>query len=268
MPLNYKYCVRKYHLTTDVGRKKTVRLAFLTDMHLTEEAPGQEFWRLLDQCRPAGVLLGGDLMVARKGSDVRQAEKFVQKLTEKYPVWYANGNHERRLLEETETFGKTGKRYLRAISGTRAERLTNRKMEIAMDGCPITICGLDLPEEYYRKGFRRKGMENLLEETFGKPDPRRYTILLAHTPRYWKEYLNWGANLTLSGHYHGGICLLGKRRGLITPDYRILTSECCGIRSRGACSVIVSAGGGEHTIPLRIHNPREITLAEISFGEA
>ena len=63
-------------------------------------------------------------------------------------------------------------------------------------------------------------------------------------------------------------CLLGKRRGLITPDYRLLASECCGIRNRGDSSMIVSAGAGEHTVPVRIHNPREITLLEIAFGEA
>ena len=70
---------------------------------------GQEFWKLLDKCRPEGVLLGGDLMVAKEDAQVRGAEKFVGKLTEKYPVWYANGNHERRLLEETETLGKNRK---------------------------------------------------------------------------------------------------------------------------------------------------------------
>lgn len=266
--MEYKYCVRKYRLETGVGRKRVVRLAFLTDIHLTDQGPGQEFWKLLDKCRPEGVLLGGDLMVAKEDAQVKGAEKFVGKLTEKYPVWYANGNHERRLLEETETLGKTGKRYFRAISGTKAVRLANQKAEVEIGGCPITIYGLDLPEEYYRKGFRRKGMEGLLRETFGEPEKGRFTILLAHTPRYWREYLDWGASLTLSGHYHGGVCLLGKRRGLITPDYRLLASECCGIRNRGDSSMIVSAGAGEHTVPVRIHNPREITLLEIAFGEA
>lgn len=266
MPLDYRYCVRKYHLDTGVGEKGLVRLAYLTDVHLGDDGPGQEFWKLLDQCRPDGVLLGGDLMVAREGVRVRGAEKFVRKLTEKYPVWYANGNHERRLLEERDTLGKAGKRYFRAISGTRAERLVNQKIRIDLKGCPMTIYGLDLPEKYYRKGFRRKGVKELLSETFGEPDDKSFTILLAHTPRYWREYLDWGASLTLSGHYHGGVFLLGKRRGLITPDYRLLVSECCGIRSRGGKSVIVSAGAGEHTIPVRIHNPREITLLEIGFG--
>ncbi|MFQ6804070.1 MAG: hypothetical protein ACLRT5_03620 [Lachnospiraceae bacterium] len=133
----------------------------------------------------------------------------------------------------------------------------------------ITIYGLDLPEEYYRKGFRRKGMEGLLRETFGEPEKGRFTILLAHTPRYWREYLDWGASLTLSGHYHGGVCLLGKRRGLITPDYRsrwpLSARE---YATEGTARLTVGAGAGEHTVPVRIHNPREITLLEIAFGEA
>lgn len=266
MLLEYKYCVRKYHLETGVGKKRTVRLVYLTDVHLTDHGPGPEFWKLLDQCRPEGILLGGDLMVAREGMEMRSAEKFVRKLTEKYPVWYANGNHERRLLDEQEKLGKIGKRYFRAISGTQAVRLMNQKVSIELEGCPVTIYGLDLPEKFFRKGFRRKGMEELLRETFGEPDSGCFSILLAHTPRYWREYLNWGASLTLSGHYHGGVFLLGKRRGLITPDYRLLTGECCGIRSREGKYMIVSAGTGEHTIPVRIRNPREITLLEIGFG--
>ena len=31
--------------------------------------------------------------------------------------------------------------------------------------------------------------------------------------------------------------------------------------------MIVSAGLGEHTIPVRIHNPRELVFAELLTGE-
>lgn len=102
-----------------------------------------------------------------------------------------------------------------------------------------------------------------LEKRFGQPDPDRITILLAHNPRYKKEYLSWGATVTFCGHYHGGVMMFGKRRGAISPDFRLFPGECGGIHKKGEHAVIVSAGLGEHTIPLRIHNPRELTILRI-----
>ena len=38
------------------------------------------------------------------------------------------------------------------------------------------------------------------------------------------------------------------------------------MRSREDSHMIVSAGVGEHTIPIRLHNPREITVIQIDFS--
>lgn len=158
-----------------------------------------------------------------------------------------------------------GERYDQAVKATKAVRLINERADIQVNGIPITIYGFDPDEKFYDKGFREKGMEEALGKEFGRPEQERYTILLSHTPRYGREYLNWGADLTLSGHYHGGVMMLGKKRGLVTPDFRLFSGFCGGIRSQGESHMIVSAGVGEHTIPTRIHNPREITLIEVEF---
>ena len=36
---------------------------------------------------------------------------------------------------------------------------------------------------------------------------------------------------------------------------------------KGRKHMIVSAGLGEHTIPVRLHNPRELVIAELVHGE-
>ena len=136
-------------------------------------------------------------------------------------------------------------------------------MQVEKKGIPLTICGLEPDERFYEKGRRKEGMVEELEKRFGQPDPDRITILLAHNPRYKKEYLSWGATVTFCGHYHGGVMMLGKRRGAISPDFRLFPGECGGINKKGEHAVIVSAGLGEHTIPLRIHNPRELTILRI-----
>lgn len=260
-------CIRKYNLKCNKNLKNgTLRIVFLTDMHnKVRGGDGEKIWQLLEKCRPDLVLVGGDVMVGKPGREIATAAQFIRELSERYPVWYANGNHEQRISARPEEFGEMGERYDRAVKETRAVRLINRQAEFQVNDIPVTIYGFDPDEKFYDKGFRKKGMKEELEKVFGTPDEKSYTILLSHTPRYGKEYLSWGADLTLSGHYHGGVMLLGKRRGLVTPDFRMLSAFCGGIRSEGERHMIVSAGLGEHTIPVRIHNPREITLIEVDF---
>lgn len=260
-----KTIVREYRLQSPyIKEKQELTLAFLTDLHdqVTGE-DGERIFQLLEKQHPDLVLVGGDVVVGKKGCETEKAFGFLKKLSETYPVYYASGNHEQRIVEHPEIYGEVGKRYEAAVEELPLLRLRNRKVQVEKKGIPLTICGLEPDERFYEKGRRKEGMVEELEKRFGQPDPDRITILLAHNPRYKKEYLSWGATVTFCGHYHGGVMMLGKRRGAISPDFRIFPGECGGIHKKGEHAVIVSAGLGEHTIPLRIHNPRELTILRI-----
>ena len=69
-------------------------------------------------------------------------------------------------------------------------------------------------------------MQDLERKNFVKRNHRPYRrtrddyqILLAHHPGYMKEYLAYGADLILGGHYHG--CLV-QLRGSVESFRRIL----------------------------------------------
>ena len=53
---------------------------------------------------------------------------------------------------------------------------------------------------------------------------------------------------------------LSEHHGLTCPQFLLFPPFCCGDFHRGGSHMIVSAGLGEHTVPLRIHNPRELLL--------
>ena len=106
--------------------------------------------------------------------------------------------------------------------------LANEKSKVVLAGNSFVVNGLELPLEYYHKPFSPKLTSEKMEELMGKPDPEAINILLAHNPKYGRTYFRWGADLILSG-------------------------QC----------MIVSAGLGEHTVPLRIHNPRELVFIEM-----
>lgn len=263
--MNRKIVIRRYHLNHRIkAGQGRFRIAFLTDLHnCTKDGDGERIMALLEKCRPDLVLVGGDMLVGKVHGEIQPAIQFMKCLAEKYTVFYANGNHEQRISRNPEKYGDMGEKYDHEIAKTKAVRLINQRADLELQGIPVTVYGFEPDEHYYDKGFRKKGMVEELEKTFGKPEPDRYTILLSHTPAYGREYLQWGADLTLSGHYHGGVVLLGKKRGLATPDFHIFSEYCCGIRSSNTFSMIVSAGLGEHSVPVRIFNPRELTIVDV-----
>lgn len=67
----------------------------------------------------------------------------------------------------------------------------------------------------------------------------------------------------MSGHYHGGVLRLSEHYGLACPQYLFLPPYCCGDFHKENKHMLVSAGLGEHTVPLRINNPRELIIAEL-----
>lgn len=59
-----------------------------------------------------------------------------------------------------------------------------------------------------------------IEKKAGKADPDHFQILLAHSPLYFDACAKWGADLTLSGHFHGGTIRLPGLGGVMTPQYQ------------------------------------------------
>lgn len=259
--------IREYHIKVEKNIKnKKLRIVFLSDIHnKCSGEQGQAILETVGKCRPDMVLIGGDVIIGLPQDELETAGKFVNMLAETYPVWYANGNHEQRIQLYPQRFGDMAERYDKLIEKTKAVRLINEKEELMVNDIPITIYGLEPEARFYKKGKCQTGMLEQIEKTFGKPDPHRFTVLLSHHPKYEKDYFEWGADLTLSGHYHGGVALLGRETGLITPDFHLFSNKCCGIKKQGTSYRIISAGTGEHTIPFRIHNPREITFIQVEF---
>ena len=136
-------------------------------------------------------------------------------------------------------------------------------MAVELQGSDFVFHGLELPIEYYHKPNSPALSLTTMEELIGMPSQPGVHVLLAHNPKYGNTYFSWGADLILSGHYHGGILRLNENHGLTCPQYLFLPPYCCGKFTRGSHHMIVSAGLGEHTIPVRIHNPRELILVDL-----
>ncbi len=255
----YRIASEKIH-----GQGKTI--VFLTDLHNKEF--GEENSRLLETVRkvkPDAVLFGGDGMVAKRGnSDVRIPLALLTELAKEFPVYCGNGNHESRMVWKTDVYGETYEHYRMALEDAGIRYLSNEAADLDSD---IRVYGLDLPKIAY---LPRSGEipEGLLKETLGEPDPEKFCLLLAHSPLFFEEYAAWGADLTLSGHFHGGTIRLPLVGGVMTPQYQFFYPRCAGYfelpgKGREKSRMIVGRGLGTHSINIRLNDKPQVVVVRL-----
>lgn len=255
----YRIVSEKIH-----GQGKTI--VFLTDLHNKEF--GEENSRLLETVRkvkPDAVLFGGDGMVAKRGnSDVRIPLALLTELAKEFPVYCGNGNHESRMLWKSEIYGEAYENYRTTLENAGIRYLSNEAADLDSD---IRIYGLDLPKSAY---LPRSGEipEGLLKETLGEPDPEKFCLLLAHSPLFFEEYAAWGADLTLSGHFHGGTIRLPLVGGVMTPQYQFFYPRCAGYfelpgKGREKSRMIVGRGLGTHSINIRLNDKPQVVVVRL-----
>ena len=128
--------------------------------------------------------------------------KLLTELAGDFPVYYALGNHEYKMFL-SEEYRPYYAKYERALKKAGVHILRNGREDMVLQGEHFCFWGLELPIEYYHKPRSPKLKKEVMEEMIGKPDDKGMQILLAHNPKYGKTYFEWGADLILSGHYHG-----------------------------------------------------------------
>lgn len=259
-----KFRTKTYEIYTEklTGRKR-VRFALLSDLHGIVYGEGHRglIQEIRDQ-NPDALLVPGDMIIRTDTGSLQETERLFLELAGLFPVYYALGNHEYKMLlaEETREDYLT---YERTLTNAGVCFLHNEHAGVNLKGTDFIFYGLELPMEYYRKPRSPKLSLKTVEELIGTPFRSGIHVLLAHNPKYGNTYFSWGADLTVSGHYHGGILRLGEHHGLTCPQFLLFPPYCCGDFQKGRRHMVVSAGLGEHTIPVRIHNPRELLILDL-----
>ncbi len=246
---------------------KKVRFALIADLHGVEPlCEGKTILQVIQEGEVDGILVLGDMIVSSQPQSLERAEELLVNLVRSHPVCYAPGNHE-YLMSTCPEHQKDYQDYENRLSCGGVRFLHNSHTVVNLAETDFVIYGLELPWEYYRKPISPRLSLTAMEEMLGLPSGEGIQILLAHNPKYGSTYFSWGADLILSGHYHGGVLRLGEHTGLTSPQFLLFPPFCCGDFHRGEKHMLVSAGLGEHTIPVRIHNPRELIFMDIRGKE-
>ena len=184
--------------------KRDCKILFLSDLHNKEY--GKENRNLLDaiqKVQPDLILVGGDMMNASPGADFENAVRFLKKISETYPVYYALGNHEYRSRIYPENYGDMYERYMEALKDTGIVFLDNQSTYC--EDYSIRVTGLTMDRKYYKRFVKRKMEPGYIQETIGDASESTFQLLLAHNPEFFADYAAWKPDLVLSGHVHGGV---------------------------------------------------------------
>lgn len=260
-----RFVVVRYQIKNE-KIKSSYRAVVLADLH--NKKFGKDNRLLLEEiekCEPDGIWIAGDILTAVPGESLDTALAFVGALAEKYPVFYGNGNHEHRLKLYPETYGDMAEKYEEGLAKIGVSPMINVKREIAEHN--ITVYGAEIDREYYER-FKIVPMEETyLKELLGETTADKFTVLLAHNPDYFPAYAEWGADLVLSGHVHGGMVRIPGWKGVVSPRVSFFPKYDGGKFVHGSSTMILSRGLGMHTIPIRLFNPAEVVVVELEGVE-
>ncbi len=237
---------------------------YLSDLH--DDVYGEkneELIRRIKALSPEMLLIGGDMTSAHVNRNKAPFQSFEYLLDafQDIPLYFACGNHELRILEEEEL--EAWRPLMeKVIRDHHMNFLKDSRKKIEKNGSYIEICGIDLDWQYYLGGRKRKLPEGYIEEKLGAPGDA-FKILLSHSPLYMEELTDWGADVVLSGHFHGGTIRLPLLGGVMTPQYQFFSKYCRGEVKCEKGVGIVSGGLGTHSINIRINNKPDIVRVEL-----
>ncbi|MBR1554858.1 MAG: metallophosphoesterase [Oscillospiraceae bacterium] len=246
--------------------KSSFRILHISDVHFsihtTHEKNQQiisELLRKADFYSPLSqhngiIAVTGDLVSRKIGeTSISDALDLLSRLKQIAPVAYSLGNHEKDLPDSVLAD------MLRKCRKAGILVLDNSSVMIQ----EILFTGLTLPQSVYKN---QNGSYLALDEI--TPDmisscigtcPAHPCVLLAHSPMGFEAYAQWGADVVLSGHVHGGIIRIPCGVGMLSPERRFFPKYTKGIYQHENCFMNVSAGIGK----FRLNNPPEFVCIDL-----
>lgn len=229
-----------------------IRILHLSDLHSTRYGKhNQRLAARIQRLNPDLILAPGDLC----DRFVKNGDAFLDLLEEldgQFPIYASIGNHELRVEQNApedycvfrETLKKKG-----------VVMLDNTSVLLKRKGKSLRLYGINQPLSiYYQHGTLHNVADYL-----GERDTSYPAVLLAHDPRWFERYVDWGASLVLAGHIHGGMMRLPFIGGIYSPDKTLFPKYDAGVFTKDGCTMVVSRGAGDSR-PFRIGSLPELIL--------
>jgi predicted MPP superfamily phosphohydrolase len=238
------------------------RIGQITDTHVGDFIDPDCVARAVSVLNDADVhlqVMTGDLL-----DDLRLIEpafSALEKCRARYGMLAVLGNHEKM----RRRLGPMLEAYARRRSRGVIRLLVDESTAIEHNGARLRVVGVDYPmhengKHLLPRGERIRMMQRSAEKAFAGASAATETILcLSHHPEFFPLAAQRGAQLTLSGHTHGGqVAFLGRP---VLSMYKYMLGQ----YQLADAHLYVSAGTG-HWLPVRIGVPTEVSIISLHAG--
>lgn len=251
-----RFVVREEHFSLS-GLSQDCKFVMISDLHNKQYGKDNEkLIAAIQKAAPDFIIIAGDLITAHKKESIDAGVALVNALSKQYKIYYGLGNHETKLRMYENSYGK---KYDKLIKGIQHENVrVLRNESCILPDYRISLSGLELDRAYFAKFKKQPLPIDYMQKHVGKPEENCCKILIAHNPDYFEQYAQWGADLVLAGHVHGGIMRLPILGGVISPSYTLFPKYDGGIFHEAGSTMLLGRGMGAHTLPFRFFNPAEL----------
>lgn len=250
-------CVKSPKIT------RPVKIVLLSDLHNKQFGKKNGILeRIIWEQRPDLIAFTGDLEDRRQPYQKHSA-LFLTRLAEKKPVFFVYGNQ--------EMMGDFKSRLTADLIEGGVTVLDGQISHVKINGQKLAVLGLNDYEPDNKKNLALDSRYKLLREFQRSGE---FKLLLTHYPHFFAhyrknyQYSDFGIDLVLAGHAHGGLIRLPFLNGVVAPGQGFFPRYTSGLYERNGVFMAVSRGLGNSGIPVRINNPPDVAVITLLPGRA
>lgn len=250
------YSIASEKLPSDFNGYK---IAHISDYHnRSSEIVNNSIIKSLKEQSPDIIVFTGDA-VDSQNPDFEQSLNFMEEIQSVAQVYFVTGNHEYRL---SKSHPDEYNGFIDDIKSLGVVVLDGETVKIETSGGEfINLHGI------YDPYFTECDAWEIKTATDGLCSELRleegFNILLSHHPEQMDVYSDYGFDLVLSGHAHGGqITFFGFP--LKAPDQSGIPEYTAGLYKQGDTTMIISRGIGYSVIPLRFFCSPQLVYIELN----
>ena len=230
----------------------------VADLHEKEFGPNNaRLFAAIRAANPDVIAISGDLLVDPP-LNVEFARRFIADATKIAPVYYVSGNHEAAAPTQTEYFP-----FLNALEEAGATVLDGEKIELKRGATSIVIAGVADPLLERNPDYCLTSQAIVAPKLRRVLPDERFALLISHRPELAELYAEYGVDLALTGHAHGGQIRLPFVGGLFAPNQGFFPRYDGGAYRIGESTTIVSRGLGPSVFPTRLFNRPHLVVCEL-----
>lgn len=247
--LSEEIVIRSYNVTSKkLTNAEPIRIVLIADLHdRTFGSDQQPLIAAIRDAKPDLILLAGDIFELVQDHGAEQMLKGIQDLA---PCFYVTGNHE--IANGRQEAIRIAQQYGVTV-------LEGAQKHLTVKGQSLQILGID--DMLYN---RRQSFDEVMRPV-SSFDPDQFSILMSHRPEYIEMFSQYGFDLVVSGHTHGGqIRVPFLVNGFYSPNQGWFPKYVGGLYEVQNTTLIISRGLANASEIPRLFNPPEVVVIILS----